>query len=137
MSSALTEWSAEFENGISWQDQQHRELIQSVHKLYGAILSKQSDDAIQEIVNFLYNYTKNHFDMEERYMEAYLYPETDAHVFQHRSFIKMLEDFEEERRSGKTLANLALCYDLNKWTLNHIKTEDQRFADFLRVEGES
>ncbi|NTV46788.1 MAG: hemerythrin family protein [Chlorobiales bacterium] len=137
MSSALTQWSSEFENGIIWQDQQHHELILSVHKLYNAILSKQSDDAIQEIVDFLYGYTKNHFDMEERYMEKYLYPETDAHVFQHRSFIKMLEDFEKERRGGKSLANLALCYDLNTWTLNHIKTEDQRFAHFLKMEGES
>jgi hemerythrin len=135
MAYSLTPWSSEFENGVIWQDLQHRELVQSVHKLYNAILKRESEEVMQGIIAFLHGYTKNHFDMEEQYMEALHYPQMVQHVQQHRDFIQMLENFERERTHCKTLANLSLCYDLNNWTLNHIKTDDHLLAGFLRVEG--
>jgi len=135
MSFELTPWSSEFENGIIWQDLQHRELIQAVHKLYNAVASKQDDSVIQSIVEFLHDYTKNHFDMEERYMEESNYPDLLSHVERHKEFIQMLEDFESERTQTKYISNLSLCYDLNEWTLTHIRTYDRVLADFLQNES--
>ncbi|ACF14093.1 hemerythrin-like metal-binding protein [Chloroherpeton thalassium ATCC 35110] len=134
MGFALTPWSSDFENGIIWQDLQHRELVQAVHKLYGAIASKQDDSVIQSIIEFLHDYTKNHFDMEERYMEETHYPELLSHVERHKEFIDMLENFEAERVQSKYMANLSLCYDLNEWTLKHIRTYDRQLAIFLQNE---
>lgn len=135
MSNGLTVWSSEYENGVIWQDMQHRELIQVIQKLYKAIASKQPDEVIQKIVTFLHDYTKNHFDMEEKYMVEFNYPDAMLHIQQHRSFIDMLTNFEKERAGTKLLANLSLCYDLNEWTLSHIKNDDQKFAHFLQEEG--
>jgi len=135
MSFELTPWSSEFENGIIWQDLQHRELIQAVHKLYNAVASKQDDSVIQSIVEFLHDYTKNHFDMEERYMEESNYPDLLSHIERHKEFIQMLEDFESERTQTKYISNLSLCYDLNEWTLTHIRTYDRVLADFLQNES--
>jgi hemerythrin-like metal-binding protein len=135
MQNGLSVWSAEFENGVIWQDMQHRELVQSINKLYKAIASNQPEEVIQKIVAFLHDYTMNHFDMEEKYMEEFQYPETLAHAQQHKDFVRMLEIFEKERKHSKTLANLSLCFDLNEWTLSHIKNEDQKFARFLQETG--
>ncbi len=135
MENGLTVWSPEFENGVIWQDMQHRELVQAIHKLYKAIASRQPEEVVQKIVAFLYDYTKNHFEMEEKYMEEFQYPDTMIHVQQHRDFIAMLDNFEKERIDSKTLANLSLCFDLNEWTLSHIKNEDQKFAKYLIDEG--
>ncbi|ACF13531.1 hemerythrin-like metal-binding protein [Chloroherpeton thalassium ATCC 35110] len=117
MDDHFAKWSPELETGIIWQDLQHKELVEAVKTLYTAISKKKPEEEVQKIVAFLYDYTVHHFSMEEKHMEEYGYPDMLQHVDQHQRFIRMLEDFEKERKNSKVLANLSLCNDLQNGQL--------------------
>ncbi len=123
-------WSKEIETEILWQDYQHKELVSQIHILYNAIMNKKDINQVQEIFQFLDVYVKDHFGIEEQYMDVYDYPEKDNHLAEHMSFIKNYQSMKEMYNKTRTSVS-TLCFDLNEWIINHIKNADKKLGDYL------
>ncbi len=86
------------------------------------------------MIDFLDEYTKQHFKDEEAYMEKIGYPELDAQKKAHANFIKELAKLKSEyNQSG---GNIIVIINANKmvldWLTNHIKSMDKKIGEYVK-----
>ena len=62
----LFKWSPEYSVNIKTIDNQHKELISILNRLFVAVFNREGDKAIAGILDALMTYTKTHFALEER-----------------------------------------------------------------------
>ena len=62
------EWDEKFEQGVIWQDFQHKQFIDNLNILLHMVTSKVKDGrAFNRVANFTIQYCNNHFKTEELY----------------------------------------------------------------------
>ena len=130
---AKIEWTKELAVGIPLVDEQHQMLIQRLNDVAHAVEMHEGEGQIAKTLDFLIDYTDYHFNAEEKCMQEAGYPKLAEHQARHTEFKDTLADLERDfREEGAThpLAN-ALNTLLGNWLLEHIKTVDHQFAEFL------
>jgi len=131
---AKLQWSDDLSIGVELIDQQHKTWIEHYNKLVSAVEAQQGPREIAEVLGFLVDYTAFHFTAEEELMSDNGYPEFDNHRAQHDKLNdtlgNLIEDFREE---GAThiLADFLQTF-LGNWLVDHIRTVDMRFGEYLK-----
>jgi hemerythrin len=131
------QWDESLSIGIGLIDAQHREWIQRLNDVSAAMHSTKETKRLVETMEFLRDYTRFHFETEERCMADHKYPELDDHRKKHQELTQTLtrleDDFDEE---GITPAlTEAVNTLLGNWLIQHIREVDQRFSKFLKDRG--
>ncbi|MFC1554810.1 bacteriohemerythrin [candidate division KSB1 bacterium] len=130
-------WEKEFETGVNWIDTQHKNFTQKLKKFNLAIKDNRPTLEVIRILEFLETYIRSHFNLEEKYMVEYNYPEKKFHMKEHREFIKVFDVLKKDLtgNSKKTENVLALQYELWQYFTNHISIIDSELARFLKSKG--
>ncbi|MCT4594645.1 MAG: bacteriohemerythrin [Anaeromicrobium sp.] len=135
----MFEWKAEYSRNIKEIDDQHKNLLKIGNKLHQMMkLKKHEDnyDEIMEILNELRDYTRYHFDCEEKLLEEHGYEDIFLHKFQHKFFLKKLEELElgdvDEDQISVTMELLVFVSD---WIVEHILKTDGEYVEFLNSKG--
>ena len=68
-------WKEVYETGILALDNEHRELVAAVNRLFEAVRDKRGDEVLTETLGTLEDYVLKHFQNEERLLEQYKYPD--------------------------------------------------------------
>ena len=117
---------------LVWQDAQHQDLLALVESL------KNSPEVGVEILDKLTDYVSHHFSLEEHYMRATNFPNSEPHIRAHRRF---------EDKINKMKMNPRILHDgfkddnfrheitdfLNEWLINHVFAMDKELeAHILR-----
>jgi len=131
----LIEWNEDLTTGNKAIDAQHKELINRFNTILDACNHGKGKDEVKNLLQFLGEYVKSHFAMEEELQQRYDYPEYALHKQEHASFIqdfnRLEHQFEEEG------ATLLLVIRTNKaminWLVSHINGTDKKLAAFLRT----
>ncbi|MFW5488351.1 MAG: bacteriohemerythrin [Desulfovibrio sp.] len=124
-------WCDSMLTGIQEVDEQHENLTAMINELYYAYVDGKDQTVLSKIISGVSDYTKDHFSTEERLMKEHEYPDTTAHMQQHRKFEDKSIDFLIAYTEGKhELTSEVLDY-LTDWWLNHIQGDDRRLTDFL------
>lgn len=131
--------------GIAWQDSyrlgnekvdhQHRQIFELLSGLIGSCLDGSNEETLKKTLDFLVNYTVQHFYDEESLQVQYNYPEYVRHKRLHEDFkytvAGIVEKFNEQGSSAE------LSSDLNKivarWLVSHITREDKKIGQFIRM----
>ncbi|MCP4757038.1 MAG: hemerythrin family protein [Proteobacteria bacterium] len=124
-------WTQELVTGIAWQDYQHREFLKTTNHLLDTFYREKGHIDIEATLIYLDRYAKDHFSIEERYMEVFDYPGLKDHKSKHRVF----KDFVDEMKtvaSDKVMDAARICNKLNTWFVDHIKTVDKELGRFLQ-----
>ena len=127
------EWSDKLSLGIPSIDMQHKELIERVNKLIGAMQQSKGGDEVRRLVIFLGDYVVSHFGNEERLMEQNRYPRLAEHRAIHAAFVREFGELRgslEKNGATPTLA-VALNRKLGDWLVKHILEADRAFGVFL------
>lgn len=132
---ALMTWSDAMSVGIKEIDNQHRQLIDIINSLAEAMRNRKSNEEMGRILGELSRYTLNHFSLEERYFRQFGYPDTAAHVEQHKAFIAKVGGFQSDFASGKLAISIEIMNFLSDWLVKHIKGTDKLYAPFLKEKG--
>lgn len=127
------EWTENLAVGIDNIDNQHKILFEKVNQLLDACSAGQGKTVIIDTLDFLRDYTKEHFGDEEKYMLSINYPEYDNQKKLHTTFINELEKINDEyNESGnKLLLTLSINSMVVKWLTNHISIEDKKIGKFV------
>lgn len=136
-----TEWSADLEIGIVWQDHQHQKFFRIRDLL-------KSSNAIADMKLFaqalmqLQHYVDDHFGTEEAYMDRTGYPAAEDHKKEHALFKKKLRRAKKEflayrraQQEGDEAALnpwLDLSLDLELWFVEHIRGSDRELGAYLK-----
>jgi hemerythrin len=123
--------------GVDTLDLQHRELIERINILRTAVSQGQARTETGRMIDFLDEYVKVHFTMEETLMKRKKYRDYVSHRQEHLNFLtiflEMKKQYEALAAEGAVLSFLAVELDrkLAAWLMEHIATVDRQFGDFL------
>jgi hemerythrin-like metal-binding protein len=132
---ALIVWNKQLETGNGKIDEQHKALVEAFNKLHTAMKQGKGKDELGNTLNFLANYTVQHFQMEEQLMNAHQYPGSATHKGLHKDLVGKVADLVTKYNAGQAMLTMQVMDFLEGWLIEHIQGEDRRLADHLRTKG--
>ena len=134
-SDSETLWQPEYLLGFSGLDEIHQVIFNYIVTLSEA-LQREAAGHAEELVVKLVEWTKEHFESEERMMQAHGYPPSPfaEHRQQHQKFREFLDSLAADIHDGKISA-LRLAFRcqflLLDWFISHISITDRHLERFL------
>ncbi len=128
-------WDKNLETGVVWIDEQHKQLLDQLVKMTSAIAQKKCEQNVRSTISFLNDYIRSHFNNEQSYMQRFNYPQTTAHLEEHRRFAEKFKENEKKyilQGASRQLAG-EIARDMWDWYKNHICKFDKKLAVFLKV----
>lgn len=127
-------WTEDLSVGVELIDKQHKVWFEKADKLFEAGKAGLAAAYVGQMLDFLDEYTKQHFRDEEAYMLKIKYPEYDTQKKLHEGFIvelaKLKKSFEES--GGNLLVILNANQMVITWLTNHISVVDKRIGKYVR-----
>lgn len=120
--------------GIPLIDSQHHELFRQIDKLTLSIYKGDAKRTIKEMLNFLDQYTVEHFETEEDLMYKNFFPGLEKHIQDHRSFAKLFGDIRKdfEKKGADSYMAIRIEKELRRWWENHILKTDMLYVPYLK-----
>ena len=135
----MTYWKDSLLVGVAIIDREHRKLVGVIDQLMEACSQGKGRSAIEQTLDFVISYAKEHFRDEEQLQEKYTYPGMIAHKKLHAQFVANMTSLENEFR--QTGPSVVLTGKLNSslvdWLIKHISTEDKILGEHIRKAGGS
>ena len=128
-------WEDKYKVGVKEFDEQHKKLIELINKLYDAMKQGHGKDVLKSILNDLFEYTKYHFETEEKYFSDYKYPDKNEHVKVHNELRNKVIDLRNKLDNGTTVISSELMKFLKEWLVNHIMDSDKKYGPFFNEKG--
>ncbi len=129
----MIEWTNELVLGIEVIDNQHKDIYTNINKLILAFEENNEQELAYEMLEFVEEYVRKHFQTEEFYLKKYGYNEFEKHVGLHRNFSAQLQELKASfKRAGITKrAALQMTEFLISWWDNHILKIDSKYVEWL------
>jgi hemerythrin-like metal-binding protein len=131
INSALIQWKDSFNTGYQRVDNQHKELVKLINELYDIQNKDGTNDSLRRVFKKLFDYTVNHFSMEEKLMKEYDYDNYIDHKEEHMKFITKIHELKEEFLTGNSMVQLNILNFLKEWLLTHIIGTDK--VTFIQI----
>jgi hemerythrin len=132
----LMTWTEKLSVGVGVLDEDHKRLVAMVNELYDSMQAGHGKETLGRILNDLVQYTKVHFDREEKFFAQTGYPASAAHKQEHDALTQQVLEVQQKYMSG---ASAALSIDvlrfLKNWLINHIQGSDQKYRPHLNAKG--
>ncbi len=133
---ALMTWTEKLSVGVGVLDEDHKRLVSLINELYDAMLAGQGKESLGRILDSLVQYTKFHFDREEKLFAETGYPAAAPHKAEHEALTRQVLDVQSKYAGGVTAT---LSFDvlqfLKTWLLRHIQGTDQKYRAHLNGKG--
>lgn len=130
-------WTKDLELGLPLIDGQHRKLVEHLQDLDRAVQQGRPMAEVAQCIDFLVEYTEEHFHTEEHFLTGKRYPDLEAHRQQHALFKANVT--KASRAVQVSLAaeqSVALIQSMVvHWYLDHIRGTDQQYVTYLRGKG--
>ncbi len=130
------EWLPELETKYDNIDTQHRQLFALLNDLLEGCSREADIDTLRKSLDFLVQYTEQHFQDEETLQRIYSYPEYDRHKQQHEAFKGVVGKLAQRFTDNASPAELG--NEINRvvaqWFLQHIRNEDIKMVWHIRAE---
>ena len=130
-------WTKDLELGMPLIDGQHRKLVGHLEDLERAVQLGRPMAEVAQCVEFLTEYTEEHFHTEERFLRQNLYPDLEAHQGQHQAFranVAKASRAVQIRLAADQSVQLIQSMVVH-WYVQHIKGTDQQYVAYLRDKG--
>ncbi len=133
--SQLIPWLQQYEVHVPDVDHQHRELFRMLNGLLDATWDGKGQDFMKQALDFMANYTINHFATEESYMRRYGYLGYAEHKKAHDELTAEVTGFIAvcEKKGISTDLLVSVILRLGNWTKDHIRDMDQALGQFIRT----
>ncbi len=124
-------WKEIYSIGVKEIDDQHKKLLQIANTFLKARLEEKETEVLKETFVNLIDYTKYHFETEEKHMEKNKYDGLTEQKRQHQMLIKQIVQVLNHLKAGETYAVDELENLLKNWLVKHILDHDKKYGDFL------
>ena len=116
-------------------DEEHRAFLDVVN--LSLIASRNADfKTMESVFNSCYDYVRNHFSHEEDVMERVHFPDMQAHLKAHRTFIQNISEFRQKYESltdqtEKQKEAVRAADFLHLWFIGHVLSRDKLLKPYL------
>ncbi|EAI9052496.1 bacteriohemerythrin [Campylobacter upsaliensis] len=121
----LPKWDDSFSVHNAKIDKQHKKLFELAAKVEMVSDKAVSKNDVKDLLAEFFNYMKDHFNDEEKYMHLINYPELEAHRKIHKEIIQTMINLIKDIKSTNDLKE-KLYIVAKKWLLEHILCEDMK-----------
>ena len=128
-------WSPEYSVNIKTIDDQHRELVNILNRLFIAVANREGDQAIAGILDALVTYTRTHFALEERLMQQAKYKDFEAHKVEHQKLLDQLDQLCRKHLLEEKAIHFEMLSFLKTWLKEHIQGVDTKYSAALKEAG--
>lgn len=128
-------WLPEYSVNIKTIDDQHRELVNILNRLFIAVSKREGEKAIAGILDALMSYTQTHFALEERLMRQANYKDLESHMEEHRNLIEKLDLLCKKHLIEEKAIYFEMMGFLKTWLKEHIQGVDTKYSSALRLAG--
>jgi hemerythrin-like metal-binding protein len=130
-------WNNSYLIGVQKIDEQHKQLFATVNGLIDAIEHGAGKDELKKTLDFLIDYTVNHFNEEEEIQRNCGYPNYTHHHKIHELFkVTAVELAIKAMNAGHTDTLVKeVKRKIGDWLITHVTSEDARIGKFLRDEA--
>ncbi|MGE0089343.1 MAG: bacteriohemerythrin [Bacteroidales bacterium] len=128
-------WNEEYSVHVKEIDDQHKVLIKLLNKLYNAFMKKEHSLIIGEIIQNLFDYASNHFQIEEKYFKRFNYRESVQHISEHQKFIEKINQFKIDFEKNNGALTFTIINFLRNWLISHIRISDKKYMDCFAQNG--
>lgn len=128
-------WRASYETGVTMLDEQHKQLIGIINRLYSVIRNKQDTDNLQGVFEDLAAYATTHLEVEEGLLSEYKYPDLDNHRKRHEEYKARIDELRQDIESADEKIVVEVYTYLRQWWLHHIVVEDKAYGPHLNGLG--
>ena len=130
----MYKWDSNLETGYEEIDSQHKQLFSALNNMIEAFKIGEGKEEIAKTVEFLINYTVNHFSAEENLMISYAYSYYPIHLRYHEDFKVMVKDLTRQLVHDGPSKELAdeIIVTLRDWLVNHIQNDDFHMAAYIK-----
>lgn len=129
---SVIKWNSAYSIGIVEIDEQHKHLLSIISELYEAHSKGMGQVVIADTISKLFDYTNEHFSMEQDMHLQYKFPHAAAHKTEHSEFVSKLEALKQDAEKRNLLLALKTLDFLKDWTITHILGSDKEFGEYLR-----
>lgn len=130
----MIRWSDDFKIGIEVIDEQHKTLFNIAENLHELLMLPHHTDRYDEIitlVNELKEYTKFHFNEEEKIMLTVSYNKLFSHKVMHNDFIEKMDSIDIYKvEENQTKYLLELVDYITIWITEHIMKTDKYLGEW-------
>ncbi|HEF6132339.1 TPA: bacteriohemerythrin [Campylobacter jejuni] len=131
MDKLIPTWNEKYSIHDTMIDIQHQKLFELAGKVEYLIDKPVYKDEIKNLLAEFFNYMKDHFYEEERYMELIKYPDIETHKKIHKHIIQSMIDLIKNIKSTNDLKEKLYTVS-KKWLLEHILYEDMKVEQYRR-----
>jgi hemerythrin len=126
-------WDESLSIGNNEVDSQHKQIFEKINALLEEMHQGKGKNTIEEVLKFLTDYIKIHFESEEKLMTSNNYPEFASHRQEHNNFALKIAYLKKKLDSEGPNSSLVLEAQsfLVNWFLNHIQKVDMELGKFL------
>lgn len=128
---ALFNWSVQYETGIFMVDTQHKKLVEAINTLHEAMKDGKGKEKAESTLNFLVDYTVQHFTAEEGLMKQKNYPDFVNHKAVHDKLVNEVKNMRTNYLAGKVLP-MEVSSFMSDWLKTHILGTDKKYVPFLK-----
>jgi hemerythrin-like metal-binding protein len=128
--SPLLEWSDALVLNMPVMDQTHQEFVDLL-----ADVVQAEDDALMPHWSALIAHTQDHFDQEDRWMQATGFAAGNCHATQHKIILQVMREGEARGHGGDLDVVRQMARELGLWFPQHAQSMDASLALHLRSAG--
>lgn len=131
----ILKWRDTYETGVEQMDSQHKRLIKLVNQMYGIIRAKEGHEELDQILNEMSKYAKQHLGDEEHLLEEHEYPGLAAQQKSHQEYFSKMDELLVNIETDREAAAQQIYVFLRQWWIDHIVGEDKEYGEFLNKKG--
>ena len=125
-------WNNTYSVGNAEMDNQHKQLINIINKLFDSFKEGNAEEISNEILNEMIEYANFHLNSEEKLLYKFDYPEKENHEVLHNEFRNKTDELKSMISKKSEDAHYKLMDYLKNWWTNHILIEDMKYSKFLK-----
>jgi len=127
-------WSEEYELGNDFVDSQHKRLFELVSNIGKTCLEGGDVNTLSETLDFLLQYTVQHFHDEEALQIKCNFPEYEYHKKLHEEFEAIVSEKVAEFKVNGSTEDLSEAVNdfVITWLVNHILKEDMKIGAYIK-----
>ena len=123
-------WSDQLAVKYEPMDATHREFV----TLCAALNETGANDYLARL-DAMIAHSIEHFEQENRWMDAFDFPTVGCHVREHNTVLGVLNDVRERVAGGDAELGARLAEELPQWFEHHVANMDTALAEFLQRKG--
>lgn len=126
-------WGDMFSVGYSEIDAQHQKLFSIGNNFHGEHTSGANRATMEKIFGELIDYTRYHFDDEERILKKCGYPDLPKHHLNHEKLVKLVQSYQKQLQAGAPGVETQCMEFIKMWLNAHILGTDKQYSPYLVV----